>query len=143
MEPTTNASPPAGWQRGAARPADVPAFGPMLRELRERRDLQMKELAERAGISESFISRLESGDRGLSRETVDALADALAVSSVERYRMLVAAQCVAPLGPPLDALVEVLWDERLPAAAYVRLIAAVEIAVAYGQAALAAGDTPR
>ncbi len=143
MEPTTNASPPAGWQRGASRSADAPAFGPMLRELRARRDLPMKKLAERAGLSQAFISRLESGDRGLSRETVDALADALAVSNVERYRMLVAAQCVAPLGPPLDALVEVLWDERLPAAAYVRLIAAVEIAVAYGQAALAAGDTPR
>lgn len=102
----------------------------------------MNELAERAGISQTFISRLESGERGASRENVEALASALQVSDIERYRMLVAAQWMAPLGPPLDQLVEILWSDGLPSDVRARLLAAIEIAVAYGRAALEPDSHP-
>ncbi|MEK7474271.1 MAG: helix-turn-helix transcriptional regulator [Candidatus Coatesbacteria bacterium] len=50
-----------------------------LRELRDRRGLTQGELAERAGISASFLSFLEIARRKGSLETYGRLADALGI----------------------------------------------------------------
>jgi len=50
-----------------------------LRELRDRRGLTQGDLAERAGISASFLSFLEMGRRKGSLETYGRLADSLGV----------------------------------------------------------------
>ncbi len=145
MEPSPDASAPPAWRRGARAArggTDTPSFGSLLRTLREARGLPMKDLGERAGLHQTFISRLESGERGPSKEAVDALVDALEGSEADRFRLLVAADLMVPLDPLLAALAEVFWSERLPPAARARLQALVEIAVAYAQSAMDAAETP-
>ena len=47
--------------------------------LREHRNLTQAQLAERAGIAQPFISKLERGESAARMATWDAIADALAV----------------------------------------------------------------
>jgi len=53
--------------------------GPRLRELRHRRGLTLADLAERTGISESTLSRLEGGSRKPTLELLLPLAEVYAV----------------------------------------------------------------
>lgn len=57
----------------------VEAVGPRLRELRRRRGLTLAELAERTGINESTLSRLEGGTRKPTLEMLLPLAEVYAV----------------------------------------------------------------
>ncbi len=66
-------------------------FGPVLARLREQRGLNQKQLAEQIGRSPSTISRLESSGRGVSREVVDELAQALATTPAEHLELRQAA----------------------------------------------------
>lgn len=52
-------------------------FGNRLRKLREQRQMTLRYLADRAGLSYSFIASLEKGRYNPSRETIFALAAAL------------------------------------------------------------------
>ena len=54
-----------------------------LRELREERGLTLQQVAERASIDISTLSRLEAGKRRLALDHIPALADALGVSADE------------------------------------------------------------
>jgi transcriptional regulator with XRE-family HTH domain len=54
-----------------------------LRELRTQRGLTLQQVAERASIDESTLSRLEAGRRRLALDHIPALAAALGVSSDE------------------------------------------------------------
>jgi transcriptional regulator with XRE-family HTH domain len=56
------------------------ALGKRLAEIRERRGLKQKDLAERAGLSISFISEIENGHRNVSSEKLLRLANALGAS---------------------------------------------------------------
>lgn len=69
-------------------PEAAEEFGGVLARLREQRNVSQKELAEKIGRSPSTISRLESSDRGASRELVDQLAGALGASTGEHLDML-------------------------------------------------------
>ncbi|MGH3342764.1 MAG: helix-turn-helix domain-containing protein [Carbonactinosporaceae bacterium] len=61
--------------------ADVPAIGQRLRELRRWRRLSQRVLGDRAGLSASFLSMVENGERSLERRShLAALAAALEVS---------------------------------------------------------------
>lgn len=51
-----------------------------LKRLRAQANFTQAELAARAGISASIISRLEAGDRNIVATTLRALADALAAA---------------------------------------------------------------
>lgn len=53
--------------------------GPRLRRLRQRRGLTLARLSERSGISESTLSRLESGQRRPTLQLLLPLAEAFAV----------------------------------------------------------------
>lgn len=65
---------PLTAQTDAIRPV-----GERLRELRIGRRLTLKEVARRAGLSESFVSQLERGRSGTSLKTLQGLATALGV----------------------------------------------------------------
>jgi ribosome-binding protein aMBF1 (putative translation factor) len=53
-----------------------------VRELREKRGLSQRELAERLGTTQSAVARLEAGNVSPSLPTLDKLADALGVELV-------------------------------------------------------------
>ncbi|PYE48514.1 transcriptional regulator with XRE-family HTH domain [Paenibacillus barcinonensis] len=56
------------------------AFGPYMKQLREQQGFSINQLAEAAGISNSQISRIENGVRGVPKPaTIRKIADALHV----------------------------------------------------------------
>lgn len=73
-------------------------FGVTLSTIRCARGLSKRCLAQAAGFDHSLISRLESGQRAPSRETVMTLCGALPATPSERDRLLLAAD-FAPRGP--------------------------------------------
>ncbi|MFJ9773142.1 helix-turn-helix domain-containing protein [Kitasatospora sp. NPDC101157] len=64
---------------GNAKKDVLAAVGPRLRELRRRRGMTLAELAERTGINESTLSRLEGGTRKPTLELLLPLAEVHAV----------------------------------------------------------------
>lgn len=54
-----------------------------IREIREAKDMTIESLAEAAGLSVSYVSRLESGGRNLSVKNLNLIAMALAVDPKE------------------------------------------------------------
>lgn len=100
--------------------ASLQALARRIRLLRERKELKQEEFAQASGISVSFASLLERGERSPSYETLVQIADALGVSLAELFRD------VAPL-PNEDALYQRLADfgrtRRLARAQVERLLA--------------------
>jgi len=70
-----------------AASAHLQALGRRIRALRERRGLTQEDFAERGGISVSFASLLERGERSPSYETLLQVAAALAVAPWELLRV--------------------------------------------------------
>ena len=66
-------------------------LGPLLTRLRNERGLAQKRVASLAEIDNSTLSRLESGDRGVSREVLDRICDVLDLDRHERIDVLTAA----------------------------------------------------
>lgn len=59
----------------------VSALGVWLKNLRDRRDLSLRDAAQRAGVDHAYISRLETGEKeSPSDEVVDKLLAALGAS---------------------------------------------------------------
>jgi transcriptional regulator with XRE-family HTH domain len=92
MAPTAERQPPAH-----------PEFGVLLTELRQTRGIAQRALADASGADASTISRIEKGERGVSRELADRLGDALGVTAEERLRLLRAAGFLPPLVESLAA----------------------------------------
>lgn len=95
-------------------------FSSTLATLRASRRISQSRLAEAAGVQHSFVSRLESGSRSPSRNTVVALADALGATDSERANLLGAAGFASqtPIHDPTVAeLHDVLHDASVPVAA--------------------------
>jgi transcriptional regulator with XRE-family HTH domain len=66
-------------------------LGRVLIRLRNERGLAQKQVAHLADIDGSTLSRLESGDRGVSREVLDRICDVLQLNRHEQLEVLVAA----------------------------------------------------
>jgi transcriptional regulator with XRE-family HTH domain len=66
-------------------------LGALLTRLRNERGLAQKHVASLAEIDNSTLSRLESGDRGVSREVLDRICDVLDLDRHERLDVLTAA----------------------------------------------------
>ncbi len=66
-------------------------LGRLLTRLRDERGLSQKQVAQLAEISNSTLSRLESGERGVSREVLDRICDVLNLDRHERLDILTAA----------------------------------------------------
>ncbi|SER07098.1 Helix-turn-helix domain-containing protein [Lentzea xinjiangensis] len=86
--------------------------------------LRRGELADRAGISVEYLTRLERGtDRSPSGQVLASLADALAMTADERvhlYRLIKAGSTCAPAPPPpLRPTLLAVLDSLSPAAACV------------------------
>jgi transcriptional regulator with XRE-family HTH domain len=73
----------------AAGPSEE--LGHVLVRLREERGLSQKQVADLAEISNSTLSRLESGDRGVSREVLDRICAVLELDRHEELDLLTAA----------------------------------------------------
>ena len=65
--------------------ADEIDVGTRLREIRRRRGLVLREVAERAQISESFLSQVERGRAGASIVSLQRIAAALGLSIAELF----------------------------------------------------------
>ncbi|MEV4043137.1 helix-turn-helix transcriptional regulator [Streptomyces sp. NPDC049744] len=59
------------------------ALGPLLRDARERAGLSQRETSRRTGIVQSYLWRLESGQRCPSMAVAERLADALQLTLPE------------------------------------------------------------
>jgi transcriptional regulator with XRE-family HTH domain len=68
-----------------------PDLGRLLTRLRTERGLAQKQVARLAEIDGSTLSRLESGDRGVSQEVLDRICDVLELDRRERLDVLAAA----------------------------------------------------
>lgn len=95
------------------------SFGWVLRELRESRRLSMEDLAERAHLTHSTISRWEWGKRRPARRPLEQVVMALRATPQERARLLAAAGYTEPgsepLLPEIAQLQQLLsGDELLP-----------------------------
>ena len=124
----------------SAESARQAAFGRLLARLRGERNLAQKEAARLAGIDGSTLSRLESGERGVSREVLDRLCDALDLDLPHRLELDVAAGFLSPDAAELLAdeeitrLGKLLHDPTLPAGDVDRLRQYVRLALAYAEA---------
>ncbi|MER3439371.1 MAG: XRE family transcriptional regulator [Chloroflexota bacterium] len=113
------------------------AFGKLLEVYRAAKGWTKAQLAERAGLDPSAISRLESGQRVPERQTVALVADALELSPLDRERLYAAA------GYRSDAwddslvaeLVEVLADPAIPDEIKSEVRAVVRVALRYARLA--------
>jgi transcriptional regulator with XRE-family HTH domain len=95
-------------QRGGRRPARPPLeedVGPRLRAHREQRELSLRELARRLGVSPSAISQIETGKSRPSVSTLYAIVSELGMSLDELFGAPRPAQPAAtlPAAPPAAA----------------------------------------
>lgn len=108
-------APPA---RGASR-AEAPRLGGKVRALRRRFDLTQAQLAERLGISPSYLNLIESNKRPLPAELLIALASQFQVD-LASFTVDEDARTVADL---LEAFADPLFEELPLSAAEVRELA--------------------
>ena len=66
-------------------------LGQLLTRLRNERGLAQNRVAQSADIDGSTLSRLESGERGVSREVLDRICGALGLDRHEQLEVMVAA----------------------------------------------------
>lgn len=104
--------------------SDLQSFADVLAEYRERAKLSQTKLAKASGFSHSYISRLESGERAPTVETVYTLARTLNLPGPDRDRMLISAgfmpvepSAVLRSEPDILAVYAQLRDPSLPDAA--------------------------
>jgi transcriptional regulator with XRE-family HTH domain len=60
-------------------------IGMQLKKLRKTTGLSVKELAERAGVSQSYIYAIEAGSRGANATKLSSIANALGVPVADLY----------------------------------------------------------
>jgi transcriptional regulator with XRE-family HTH domain len=70
-----------GMGRDSSRPSSPSPKGALIRELRLRRNLRQDDVAARAGISPTQLSRIETGKHQPGRKTLERLAPILGVSA--------------------------------------------------------------
>lgn len=103
---------------------DRSEIGRRIAFLRKRRGLTARELAERIGVSQGQISRLENGRQGLRSQTLIRLAGAL---GVEPYELLLPANAEEKTGS--QPVVSSTLREALRDAEFVAVVE--DIATAY------------
>jgi len=71
-------------------------LGELLFQLRNERGFAQNRVAQSADIDGSTLSRLEKGERGVSREVLDRICGALGLDRQDRLDVLVAADFLTP-----------------------------------------------
>lgn len=126
------------WEARVVSTAD--GLGGLLVRLRAERDLGQKQLAALANIDNSTLSRLESNGRGVSREVLDRISDAMALNRRERIDLLVAANFLDAetarmlLDEDVARLAGLIGDPNLDRTDTERLRQFVSLALAYADA---------
>lgn len=115
-------------------------LGRLLAGHRDARRLGQKQTARLAGIDNSTLSRLESGDRGVSREVLDRLCDVLGLDRRQRLEVMVAAGFLTEetalllADDDLSRLGRLLTDPATDPDDVARLRQFVALALAYAEA---------
>ncbi len=135
-EAVPTAVPPSDRQ-----PAE-PGFSRLLERLRDERGWSKADLAKRAGLDPSSITRFEQGNRHPDRDTVVLLASTMALPLVDRDRLLASAGYRSDLwdDPLLVNLSHLLTDRDLPDHVREEVRTILKAALAYGR--LSRLDTP-
>jgi transcriptional regulator with XRE-family HTH domain len=90
------------------REIDGTHVGRRIRDIRSWRDVSLRATAELAGISPSYLSLIENGERPLQkRSTLEAIARALRVSPTELGALPTAGVVDTTVGEALDSLLDV------------------------------------
>lgn len=116
----------------AAAPGAM-SFARLLTAFREERGISKADLAERAGMNPSSITRFEQGNRDPERETVLQLANAMLLPLADRDRLLAAAGYRSELwdDPMLIELAQLMTDPAVPGEARAEARSVVKMAIAY------------
>ena len=61
-------------------------FGSLLKQYRKKMGLTQAELSEKLGISDKYVSRVEIGNGGISKETLTKYMNILSISPNEMYK---------------------------------------------------------
>lgn len=85
-------------------------LGEFIRQQRQRADLSLRRLAERAGISNPYLSQIERGIRKPSAEILKQLSRGLSISAVTLYSR---AGLIEEGGDPPTVIEAVEADQRL------------------------------
>lgn len=90
-------------------------FPELLIKLREERNLSKAELAKRAGLDPSSITRFEQGQREPERSSIVRIADAMVLPAMDRDRLLASAGFRSDIwdDPNLVDLVILLNDDSI------------------------------
>ncbi|HYJ12751.1 MAG TPA: helix-turn-helix transcriptional regulator [Thermomicrobiales bacterium] len=110
-------------------------FPRMLERLRDERGWSKADLAKRAQLDPSSITRFEQGSRHPDRDTVLMLADTMALPLTQRDRLLAAAGYRSELwdDPLLVDLSSLLADADTPSAIREEVRSILKAALAYGR----------
>lgn len=84
------------------------SLGAFIRSQRERADLSLRRLADRAGISNPYLSQIERGIRKPSAEILKRLSRALEISAETLYTRA----GLIEEGPPTPTVVEAIEADR-------------------------------
>lgn len=120
-------------------------FGRLLAAYREELGWTKTQLAERAGLDPSSVSRLEGGSRTPERGTIDTLAAAMKLTPVERERLLASADFRSDAwnDPLMVELVELILDPAMPPDIAADIRTLIRIAVEHGRRGREAGGGGR
>jgi transcriptional regulator with XRE-family HTH domain len=117
------------------RPGMEPGFARLLEGMRDARGWSKADLAKRADLDPSSITRFEQGARNPDRETVLQLSEAMALPLAERDRLLAAAGYRSEIWdePLLVEISHILADRDIPAGARDEVRSVLRMAIAYGR----------
>lgn len=109
------------------------SFARMLEQLRDERGLTKADLAKKAGVDPSTITRFEQGTRLPERATVLQLADAMVLPMVDRDTLLAAAGYRSELwdDPLFSELIQLMADGATPEQARGEVRGVIRMAISY------------
>lgn len=109
------------------------SFARMLEQLRDERGLTKADLAKKAGVDPSTITRFEQGTRLPERATVLQLADAMVLPMVDRDTLLAAAGYRSELwdDPLFSELIQLMADGATPELARGEVRGVIRMAISY------------
>lgn len=121
-------STPLSERRHAAR-----SFPDLLQKYREERGLSKAELAKRADLDPSSITRFEQGQRAPERPSIVQIADAMVLPGIDRDRLLASAGFRSELwdDPAMVDLVLLLNDDDIEPQARAEVRSVLKMASAF------------
>ena len=108
-------------------------FPELLLKLREERNLSKAELAKRAGLDPSSITRFEQGQRAPERLSIMQIADAMVLPAMDRDRLLASAGFRSEIwdDPALVDLVILLNDDAIDPQARAEVRSVLKMSTAF------------